>query len=308
MTNDFPYQTKFANWDAKAWIKQGPGKGLGPVAGTEYFPALLFPAADHPLVLARGPEVRSTLLVKRLYGYARFTALLERHVVNPVTLLLADNELPLELPGSMRADGDLIYTDEAGHALESNRIIARVASLTGVSSRDFAPAQLQTYFRLIDAQAPELRALFQLAFGIVSETLISSTLSGIPRDPTVQPLVQWYTGEHAIDEGRHHNYFAQVLDCAWPQLTRAQKEAVAPMVPKFMTTFLGPDLPLIVGDLQSLGFSAAETEQIMAEKVVTQAARDGIRASVQKSMGYFREVGALELPGVQDAFWEEGLL
>jgi hypothetical protein len=292
------YQSKFKEWPTKAWVKK-PEK--------EYYPAALFPAADHPLVLARGPEVRHALLAKRLYGYAGYTALLEWDLVNPVTLLIATGRLPVEFPAAMRRDADLILIDETAHAAESNKLIAKVELLTGVSPTPFTPEPLEKYARLIDAQTPELRGLCQLACGIVSETLISSTLSGIPNDPTTQGMVQEYAREHGRDEARHHAFFAAVLRQAWSQLTASQKEAVGLVAPRFMTAFLHPDVPLITTDLLSLGFTVEQTAQIVAEKVTTPEMLAGIRGSVQKSIGYFADAGALELPGVREAFEDEGL-
>ncbi|MCA2964950.1 MAG: diiron oxygenase [Acidobacteriaceae bacterium] len=293
------YESKFMDWHTKAWVKK-PEK--------QYFPARLFPAADHPLVLARGEQVRRALLVKRLYGYASFTALLESDLVNPVTLLIAAGRLPVAFPAAMRQDADLILIDETTHAAESNKLIAEVELLTGVRSTPFTPEPMAKYARLIDAQTPELRGLCQLACGIVSETLISSTLSGIPSDPATKAMVQEYAREHGRDEARHHAFFSQVLQHSWPQLTAAQKETVSLVAPRFMTAFLSPDVPSISNDLLSLGFTAEQTAQIVAEKVTTPETMAGIRTSVQKSIGYFAALGALELPGVREAFEDEGLL
>lgn len=87
---DGSYRGIFGDWDRIAWIRQ-PYSGQGDLKpGKEFFSTSVFPAADHPLVLARGPETRSALLTKRLFRDARFTALLERAMVNPVVLIYTD--------------------------------------------------------------------------------------------------------------------------------------------------------------------------------------------------------------------------
>ena len=302
------YRSVFGDWDDVAWIKQPVEPQEPATPGKEYYSARVFAAADHPLVAARGADVRSALLTKRLYASAHFTAQLERGLVNPQVLLIADDTLGVEFPVQVRADADRIYTDEAGHAQESNQIIRSVAAESGVVPVAFQPGQLNAWNRQLSEVPSELRPLAGLFLGIVSETLISATLSDIPRDPTVQPLVRWYTAEHARDEGRHHAFFAHILTWVWPQLSVPQKETIGRLVPKFMKVFLAPDVASVAADLASLGFGREEIHQIVAESVVPPGHAAGIRESARQSINHFRRVGALDIPSVRDAFEDESIL
>ena len=54
----------------------------------------------------------------------------------------------------------------------------------------------------------EMGSQLETAFATISETLISGSLSQIPRDRAVLPLIREYAGKRAADEGRHQQYFA----------------------------------------------------------------------------------------------------
>ena len=189
-----------------------------------------------------------------------------------------------------------------------NQVVARVKKTTGVEPAALPFDAFPAYSRLIQAQPYRHRPLANLFGVIVTETLISSTLSRIPHDKTVHPLVRWYTAEHAVDEGRHHAYFAQVLHHTWPKLTKSQQLAMGRLVPKLIKTFLSPDLASISADLRSVGCGVPEIDQIIGECVTTVAAVDGIRQAANQSSNHFRRAGALEVGSICDAFEDEGLL
>ena len=92
----------------------------------------------------------------------------------------------------------------------------------------------------------------------------------------MQPLISWYTAEHAKDKGRHHAFFASVLTKLWPQLTHSQQEAIGKLVPKLVKIFLQPEVAIISADLASLAFTRDEIEQIVAETVTSPESIAGI--------------------------------
>ena len=102
-------------------------------------------------------------------------------------------------------------------------------------------------------------------FTIVSETLISSILSGIPSDPRVVTAVRELVADHAQDEGVHHAYFSRLLEFTWPRLNKAHKAIIGPLLPEMVLAFLEPDFVAIAGNLRACGLTAEQIDQVMTE-------------------------------------------
>ncbi|WP_345942367.1 diiron oxygenase [Streptomyces sp. SID2888] len=162
------------------------------------------------------------VLVQHLYRYLDFTARLEYIVVNRTVLGIAHGSIDVELPEEMRFDAYKIYCDEAYHTLFSVDLSRQVQQRTGIVPRPLDEPYFLVRLRQILEELPdEHRALAEMLFVIVSETLISSTLAEIPERPDVVAAVRGTTRDHALDEGRPHAYFAAFLRYLWGQLSPA---------------------------------------------------------------------------------------
>src|SRR4029079_18312949 len=179
----------------------------------------LMPVVGHPLVVDRGPGVVERLLVGRLYQYLHFTTELEELAVVPVVSKIARGRAGIALSPAMCADAFNIATDETWHAQFSYDLMRQVQWLTAVPWR---PPELPLFVDRLDEVRqrldPEIRGVEALLFAIVSETLISSILSDLPRDRRLPTAVREVVADHAEDEGRHHAYFRGVLRVLWSSL------------------------------------------------------------------------------------------
>ncbi len=117
-------------------------------------------------------------------------------------------------------------------------------------------------------------------FTIVSETLISAILSGIPSDPRVVTAVRELVADHAQDEGRHHAYFSRLLEFTWPRLSKAQRALIGPLLPEMILAFLEPDFVAIAGNLRACGLTAEQIDQVMTESYPPATVSAGIRVGV----------------------------
>jgi hypothetical protein len=179
----------------------------------------------------------------RLHAYLTFTTDLEQLVVNPVTQLLSRQRLGFELPTPMLRDAYKICTDESWHALFSEDLSDQIVEATGEPSIALPhPSFLTEVDRLSAGEDSEIRGLTRLFFTVVSETLISAILCGIPHDRRVITAVRDTVADHAEDEGRHHAFYAQFFEYAWHQLGSSQRRRIGPMLPEFIVAFLAPDL------------------------------------------------------------------
>jgi hypothetical protein len=298
------YRSRFVNWYAKASVRAKPRRVLLPdEAIGYYFPPELFPAAGHPLVAANGAGAVDRLLIHRLYDYLRFTAQLEDFAVIPTAIDLSGGRSGMELPVAMRRDAFKIVTDEAWHAQFSDDLLQQVREATEVPP--VLPATPQFVGELDsvrDRLDPAVRGADRLLFAVVSETLISSILVGLPRDRRLPRAVRDVVADHAEDEGRHHAYFRDVLHIFWWTLEPRERRLLGPFVPELIHAFLQPDFPAIASALGDVGLTPAEAEQVIIESYPNQPTTASIAAAAQSCIRYFTEVGALDDEETREAF------
>jgi len=265
--------------------------------------------SDHPLVVARGPAAVRDVLLQRLHIYLDFTAELEQMAVNPVTQGISRRRLGFDLPEQMIEDAYKICTDEAWHAQFSDDLQRQLADVTG--KPPVVPPQPQFFVRLLEAQgqaAPEIRPIVPLLFTIVSETLISAILAGIPRDPRIVTAVRELVADHAQDEGRHHAFFTAVFARVWPKLSTRQKTLAAPLLADFVVAFLEPDRDALVGATRAAGLTLETAAQVVEEAHPADAVSADIRRAARSSLRLFAEYDVFADPASVEAFASRGLL
>ncbi|MBF5028526.1 MULTISPECIES: diiron oxygenase [unclassified Micromonospora] len=304
------YRSPFNSWDAKASVRNGPRRLLGEdVDGSLFFPPELVPSASHPLVTARGPEVASALLVQRLYQYLHFTTELESVAVIPVTSMIARNRSGLVLPDRMKADAFAITTDEAWHAQFSDDLthqIERALELPSIVPADpYFVTRLDEIRHELGAQAA---GYVDLAFSIVSETLISTILADLPRDTRLPRAVRDLVQDHALDEGRHHAYFRKLLTYFWGALDRRDRQLIGPWFPELIRTFLAPDNGAGLRMLVGVGLTTAEATTVIMETHDAAETNRRIAAAAMSTVRYLTEVGALDDQRTRESFMEAGML
>jgi hypothetical protein len=305
------YRSAFHNWERRASVRNKPMPVLADSAHEEavYFPPELVPVISHPIVRSYPRETTRHILVQRLYHYLHFTSDLEQVAVIPVTTQISRGRSGLHLPARMRADAFRITTDEAWHAQFSYDLASQLERATAIAP--FLPPEPRFIGRLdavrrgMDA---ELRGLEELMFSIVSETLISSVLSDLPRDARLPAAVRDVVRDHAEDEGRHHAYFRELLTRFWPALDARERRGLGARVPELITAFLEPDHEALAGALFSAGLPAAEVEQVMLESFDQGRTAREIAAAAQPTVRYLAAAGAFDDGGTREAFLAAGLL
>jgi hypothetical protein len=147
-----------------------------------------------------------------------------------------------------------------------------------------------------------------MGFCIVSETLISATLSQIPKDRAVNETVRFYVSEHAKDEGRHHAFFADVLRAGWRCLAPSDRDFLAHLLPEFIRWFLEPDHGWLRAFLRGNGFAAAEVERVISESYPQDVVAGQIRADARQSLDRFHEAGVFRCSAAELSFSKAGLI
>jgi hypothetical protein len=257
----------------------------------------------------RGEDAMRAVLVQRLYQYLDFTVELENTAVIPVTSKIARGRAGLDLPDQMRMDAFKIVTDEAWHAQFSYDMMAQVQAATGVPRRAGEPPQFAMRLTEIGRRLdPDLRGIEDLLFAVVSETLISATLSDLPTDRRLPDAVREVVADHAEDEGKHHAFFRSLLDFLWPSLSGAQRRGIGPWLPELIYAFLEPDYVATALALAEVGLSPREIECVLHDSFPEAAVQRGIADAARSTVRYFRAVGALDDSETLEAFAAARLL
>lgn len=304
------YKPILASWDSKSAVRSKPRRMLSEDPGGQcFFSADLTPAASHPLVKARGPDQVDELLTRRLYSYLDFTAILEQEIVNPVVLRLSRDAYGLALPGDMQFDAYRIYCDEAYHALFSADIKRQVEYHTAIRSSRLAEPRFADAIRQAQqVLPPELHGLAELCAAVVSETLISGSLTKLPADPTVVEAIRHAIADHAADERIHHAYFTKVLEVVWPQIDSRVRRLLSPHFADFILAFLSPDERAQRVLLYQMAFSRDEAAQILAESHPLDQTLDDVRHAARSTIRLLQRTGVLDDSRTKDHFRQRGLL
>ncbi|MEW2467995.1 diiron oxygenase [Streptomyces sp. NPDC046994] len=304
------YRSPFRSWYDRASVRRAPRRTSGAAGdAVHYFPQDHVPVAAHPLVKALPPDVFEQVLIQHLYRYQDFTSKLEHLVVNRTALGIAHGTIGVQLPREMRLDAYKVYCDEAYHALSAADVIQQVRDRSDVDPR--LPAQpyfLTRLEQILQSCDADLRPLVEILFVVVSETLISGNLADIPDDPSVLPMVSEVVRDHAVDEGRHHTYFAIFLRHLWGQLDERTRRRAGRYVPQLIETFLAPDTESIEAELRDHGMSREHAAQVVAEVFSPETVLAFSQAAARQTVRHFAGLGVLEDPRTAAEFQRYGLL
>jgi hypothetical protein len=305
------YRSRFARWDERASVRTAPLRRLQPdgADGLLYFPPEMAPMVAHPLVSKLGADALSRALAHHLAAHLDFTARLEHQVVNPVCVELSQAAFGLDVPCSMQQDAYNIYTDEAWHAQFSATMQRQVEAVAQLDRGGLGRAALLDRLAEVGARAPDaVRPLIPLFSAIVSETVISAILATIPSDQRIVPSVRELIRDHAVDEGTHHAYFADLLRQAWPQLSVGERRGIGMCLPPIIRAFLEPDLCAHAAILAQLGLCEDDAGQVLSDCYERDAVAAVVCRASRATRHHLMAVGALEDPATHEAFDAAGLL
>lgn len=298
------YRSRFPSWDRTAAVRRRPLRRLvAPAPDALYFPPELVASHGHPLVAGLGGEAQRRLLVHALYQYLHFTSELEDLAVIPVAMSLSRDRSGLPMPEEARRDAYNIVTDEAWHAQFSYELHRQVVRRTGEPPPpEREPLFVERLHRIAARLHTRVPAVGELLFAVVSETLVSSLLADIPHDCRLPPAVRETVADHAIDEGRHHAYFRDILARLWATLSEPERAAVGPWLPSIILAFLEPDYRALVDSLSILGLCPEQVEAVLRESYPRERVLAEAAGSARPTIRYFEEVGAMRDAATRDAF------
>lgn len=156
--------------------------------------------------------------------------------------------------------------------------------------------------------APSLGSLIELCSAVVSETLISGTLTSVPKDLSVVSAVRESLADHAVDERTHHAYFTRVLETIWPQLQPGIRNQLGTHFADFILAFLSPDMCGQQMMLGAVGFTSVESEEIARDSNPHNQIIADVRHASRSTIALLERVGVLADKRTKQYFIECGLL
>jgi hypothetical protein len=300
-----------ADWHDRAGARCDPRRLLHEeeLHGLELWPAALAPHVDHPLVRERGEQLRGRLLAQQACQYLEFTANYETRVINPATEVIANARLGVPIPRMLRLEGYKIYCDEAFHALTSVDAVDQLISATGYDDLDYDFDTTLAHLEAAKAQAPaNLSRVVTLLVAVVFETLVTASLSRIPRDRGVVTFVREVVRDHAHDEARHHVFFSRFFGYLWGQLTPAERRAVGPLLPEFVVRPLLPRLEAPRRTLLEAGLSVAQVDEVLAEAYADAVTAQQLRHTARATLKLLGRHDLYDDPATREAFQLRGLI
>lgn len=304
---DTPYVSAFGSWDEKASVRAAARRVLESPPPADPFPTELVPVFRQELVSQLPTAQRHYLLAQHLYRYLDFTTQLELLVVNDTLIRLA-LQSTYGLSEAMRLDALRMVCDESYHALFSMDIKLQVASAYQVAAPEGARAWFLTRLeRLLSNQDTTQRELAKLLFVIVSETLISASIAEHSRGSSGPAAVREMLMDHAVDEGRHHAFFAYFARHLWVRLSESERLWAGQQIPLLVDMFLTVDLAAVESDLRSAGLSADDAHQVAVQTYRTEDVARQKRQASSRTLRYFDELDAFRDASAQAELIRFGL-
>ncbi len=194
------------------------------------------------------------------------------------------------------------------HALFSADLRAQVLNATGIKRIPRTPSSLTRFQKLARAQPGDIRPFCDFLFSVVSETLISKSISRIPRDPQVHGTVRDLIADHARDEAAHAALFSEMLTWLWPRLTSQQRAAAGELLPRFILQFLWPDTGSSLDAVRSIGLPLDTATRVVRESYSRSSIVEGIKEQARPTLVACRRAGVLDDAATARRFQRLGLI
>jgi hypothetical protein len=302
------YQSPFKDWCTYSTVHK-PLPDFTCEAGLVLFPPELVPGVGHPLVDRLGGHAKRRLTMRKLESYNAFTEKLEYEAVMAASIKLAQNAQAFGLSEEAGREARLIVTDESHHAYVAVELMKRLPGASELPP--LAPSQPR-FLRGLEEFERGLPAEFAddllIAFVSISETLITSILRGVPRDPRVVSAVRNTVRDHCTDESRHHSYFVYVVHQHWASSASDRREVLGPLYAKLIRLFLDPDLDLCRAWLLEAGLDGRDAEVVLRDYYTPERIAASSRADSFPTLKLMERVGVLDHPTARAAFVEQKLI
>ncbi|WP_248752883.1 diiron oxygenase [Pseudomonas sp. MWU15-20650] len=298
------YRSFAEDWERRATIRTRPRRVL------ENDDKLIYPLSRQPLVLSATflehcPQWRDFVLVQSFYKFINDVVIFETEIVDKTARSIAKNRFSLTFPLACRYDAMTIVVDEDYHALVALDFLQQAVEMTGIQPLDL-PGQIELSHALpaAQAQAPaHLRDAVELIGVAIAENTVTHEVAAFSKDDSVKPSIRGLMADHLFDEGRHAQFWAQLVRIYWQSASPEDRDSIADVLPIFLAHYL-------TNDLQK-GFDLHLIEHLDVSAHIRLALRNEVCALgfpithqhplVGNIMGLLHHSGVLQTPSVAQA-------
>ncbi|CRM64372.1 P-aminobenzoate N-oxygenase AurF [Pseudomonas sp. 37 R 15] len=237
------YRSFAEDWERRATIRTRPRRVL------ENDGKLIYPLYRQPLVLSATflehcPQSRDFVLAQSFYRFIHDIVIFETEIVDKTARSIAKNRFSLPLPLACRYDAMTVVVDEDYHALVALDFLQQAVELTGIQPLDL-PGQIELSRALpaAQAQAPEhLRDAVELIVVAIAENTVTHDVAAFSKDDSVKSSVRGLMADHLFDEGRHAQFWTQLVRIYWHSASAEDRDSIAAVLPTFLGHYLTNDL------------------------------------------------------------------
>ncbi|MGB4967764.1 MAG: diiron oxygenase [Candidatus Saccharimonadales bacterium] len=304
------YISPFNEWNSKASVRSRPQRHFIKNDCHYLFSPSLFPIIKNSKICSGGEEVKKILLAQKLYSYLSFTDQLEIEIVLPACYNIINLKNNIEFEPSITHDARLIATDEAYHAFFCNLFLQEICTEINIKPINYKkPIFINSVNSLLSKESDlYYKDIIRIFCAFISETLITNTLSQIPKDSSVIQSVRELVKDHADDEFRHHRFFSFIIKVIWPHISYEKQCLIGCSIPQLIIDYLYPDTSQIVEWIVSIGFSIEEANLIIGDTFKHKDILSYIKEAARPTLHHLRVCGFLENPIIYQSFNDYGLV
>ncbi|NVZ59070.1 diiron oxygenase [Pseudomonas edaphica] len=302
--NSADYRSFAEDWERRATIRTRPRRLL------ENDDRLIFPLCRQPLVLnatfvEHCPQWRDFVLTQSFYKFINDVVIFETEIVDKTARSIAKNRFALPFPLACRIDAMTVVVDEDYHALVALDFLQQTIELTGIQPLEL-PTQIELSRALPAAQAlapQHLHDAVALIGVAIAENTVTHDVAAFAKDDSVKPSIRGLMADHLFDEGRHAQFWTQLVRLYWQAASPADRDSIAAVLPTFLTHYLTNTL--------HKGFDLQLVEHLDVGTDIRQALRDEVTALhfpitrqhplLGNIMGFLHNSGVLHTPSVARA-------
>ncbi|AZF40317.1 hypothetical protein C4J87_0125 [Pseudomonas sp. R1-43-08] len=237
------YHSFAEDWERRATIRTRPRRML------ENDGKLIYPLSRQPLVLSatfleRCSQCRDFVLAQSFYRFIHDIVVFETEIVDKLARRIAKNRFSLPLPLACRYDAMTVVVDEDYHALVALDFLQQAVALTGIEPLDL-PGQIELSRALpaAQAQAPEhLRDAVELIVVAIAENTVTHDVAAFSKDDSIKSSVRGLMADHLFDEGRHAQFWTQLVRIYWQSASAQDRDSIAGVLPTFLAHYLTNDI------------------------------------------------------------------
>lgn len=241
--NAVNYRSFADDWEQRATIRTRPRRML------EDDNKLFFPLCRQPLVLSatfleQCPQWRDFVLVQSFYKFINDVVIFETEIVDKTARNIAKNRFSPPFPLACRYDAMTVVVDEDYHALVALDFLQQAVEMTGIQPLDL-PGQIELSRALPAAQAQvptHLHDAVELIGVAIAENTVTHDVAAFSKDDSVKSSIRGLMADHLFDEGRHAQFWTQLVRLYWQSASPQERDSIAQALPVFLEHYLTNDL------------------------------------------------------------------